>query len=158
MGVSYWSVFDAEVIGPIAYSVCYIILALFLLIRCYQTEFSIKVIINPAIQIILLICFIEITLSVHDTIVKAVVFGIVFFIALVLQAPVYWILVHEYVPKIVIAICAFLIGSVIVVIAVLGYVYHVLSSFEIFTTIMCLIFLAFFIAAFGIFLHKIKNL
>jgi hypothetical protein len=113
---------------------------------------------NLAIQIIVSIVFIEITLSVFDTTVKAVVFGVVFFIALVLQAPLYCVLVYEYVPKIVIGVCAFLIGSVIIVTAVLGYVYSLLSSFAIFTTVMIMIFLAFFLAALAIYIQKINNI
>jgi hypothetical protein len=69
LGIVYWSVFNSEVVGPIAYSICHMILSLFLLINCYKTELNIKVLISPALQIILCITFIEITLAIHTTII-----------------------------------------------------------------------------------------
>lgn len=110
--------------------------------------------ISPALQILLSIIFIEITLSVHKTIVEAVIFAIIFFVLVVLQVPLYYMLVHEYIPSVVIGICAGLIGSTIITISVLGYVYKVLSSFAIFTIIMALIFIGFFAASVAIYVHK----
>lgn len=83
--------------------------------------------------------------------VEAVVSGLVFFILLVLQVPVYFYLAQEHVPKVVIGICSGLIGSVIITISILGYLFNVLSPFAIFAIIMFLIFVAFFMAAIAIY-------
>lgn len=61
-------------------------------------------------------------------------------------------------PKVVVGVCATLIGAVVVVIAVLGYWYQVLGSFAIFTTVMVLIFVGFFVAAVAIYIRRINNL
>lgn len=58
LGIIYWSVFNKEVVGPIAFSIAYMIISLFLLINCYLTELNFKVLISPALQILLCITFI----------------------------------------------------------------------------------------------------
>lgn len=106
------------------------------------------------LQILICIIFIEVTLSVYKTIIEAVVFAIIFFILVVLQFPLYFILVHEYIPKFVIGICASVIGAAVITISVLGYLYNVLSSFAIFTIIMSLIFIGFFAASVALYTHR----
>lgn len=92
LGIVYWSVFNSQVIGPIAFSIGYVILGLYCLIKCYKTELNPLVIGSLAIKIIGCIIFIEVTLSIHKTIVEAVIFGLVFFILVVLQIPLYFML------------------------------------------------------------------
>lgn len=84
----------------------------------------------------------------------AVVFGIIFFVFIVLQAPIYYIIVYDHVPNHIIGICSFLIGSTVITVSVLAYVYHVISSFTIFTIVMCIIFIGFFAAATSIYIIK----
>jgi hypothetical protein len=58
IGIAYWAVFNGEVVGPIAYSICYMFIALFLLIHCYRTELNFRVLLSPTLQIFLCITFI----------------------------------------------------------------------------------------------------
>ena len=87
-----------------------------------------------------------------------ILLAIIFFIAIVVQIPVYYMLVHEYVPNLVIFACGGLIIGSIIAASVVGYIYKYLSSFAIFSIVMLMIFIGFYASATIIYLHKkIKN-
>jgi hypothetical protein len=153
-GIVYWSVFNGDVVGPIAFSIGYMIIALFMLIHCYRTELSFRTLVSPCVQILLSIAFIEITLSINTNVILSVVFGLVFFIIVVLQIPVYYQLVHEYIPQYIIGICIFLICGAVIGLSVLGFVKNVLSSFAIFSVVMVLIAISFFLTSVVIYIQR----
>ena len=63
LGIGYWAAFDSEVVGPVVYSILYIVLALYLFISCYRVQFVLKIVIILSLQILLCIAFIEITVA-----------------------------------------------------------------------------------------------
>jgi hypothetical protein len=154
IAVAYWSVFNGDVVGPIAFSICYMIIALYMLISCYRTELNFIVLVSPAVQILLCIAFIEITLGINTNVILSVVFGLVFFIIIILQIPLYYQLVHEHIPKHIIGICIVLICGAVIGLSVLGYLKNVLSSFAIFSIVIALISISFALTSIVIYINR----
>ncbi len=66
----------------------------------------------------------------------------------------YYMLVHEYVPKTVIGLCGGTVIGAVVAAAVIGYIRNVLSSFAIFSIVMLMVFIALFATSVALYLHK----
>lgn len=98
--------------------------------------------------------FIEITVALFREIQVAIIFAIVFLVLVILQLPVYFMLVHEYVPKTVISLCGGTIIGAVVAAAVIGYVKNILSSFTIFSIVMLMVFITLFATSIALYLHK----
>ena len=65
LGVSYWGVYNAEVVGPVVYSFIYMLILGYFIYKAFRHSLELKIRISLGIKIILLKIFILITLGLH---------------------------------------------------------------------------------------------
>ena len=65
LGVSYWGVYNAEVVGPVVYSFIYIAILSYFIYKAFRHHLELRIRISLGIKILLLMIFILITLGIQ---------------------------------------------------------------------------------------------
>ena len=65
LGIAYWSVYNSEVVGPVAFSCVFLLILGFLAYKSFRHDLEIRIKVSLTVKILLLIVFILITLGLH---------------------------------------------------------------------------------------------
>ena len=154
LGISYWSVFSSQIVGPIVYGFIYVAMCAYFLQKLIPLHPPIYYLVFLGLKILGSIILILVVLGLYRSTVYVAVFAVIFFIGIILMLPLYFQLTYGYIPRKVVLGSAIPIIVAVVTLSVIGYVNNVLTAFSIFTIIMIMLFLGFLFASTSIWIRK----